>query len=278
MSGRRGSRYRHGDEDSDGRWDQDPKDSSGRAARSRRNRRVRDGVLEDPWRFAKSKGMLGSLGFWFIIWAFCGFSSSLFPIFLGIALLQGWGWEEKASRSRKRGYDSSDETDEGFEETSGQGGGIPDRPASLGQTQDSRPVLAGLNEKIIADAAPARAQLDAAAAVASGELGERLRRMSASTEQISRILASEPAKLHEVQRVFTYYLPAAADLIAARGGLMAPEQSTRLAEVDAMLGRLDAAFADFLALAQGRDARSIDIDIRLLEQSLDQEFAGRVRK
>jgi hypothetical protein len=227
-----------------------------------------------------------------------------------------WDADKKAGRdadddwwsdgSRRRDEDWDDDEDEDDEddlfgerrhrrsearERAGQGAGDPSGPLGqsypevvpAGEPSSATPVRAapkapaGLHGKVIADAAPARAALASAAAVAAGELGERLRRINDTVDQIARALEADPSRLSDVQRVFTYYLPSAADLIAARGSLVAKGDAARVAEVDSMIGKLDVAFADFLKKVHGRDPRTIDIDIRLLEQALDQEFAGRKR-
>jgi hypothetical protein len=46
----------------------------------------------------------------------------------------------------------------------------------------------------------------------------------------------------------------------------------RLAEIDRMIAKLDLAYTDFAARLKGHDARSLEIDLRLLDQSLDEEF------
>jgi hypothetical protein len=266
----------------------------------------------------RAKGMAGALLFWGAIWAFTGFSGALLPIFFGIALLMGFKWDadKEAGRdadddwwsdgSRRRDDDWDDDDDEDEDDLfgegrrrrrtdvrgrAGQGAGDPSgpvgqpypapEPASEPPAQPARAaarVPAGLHGKVIGDAAQARAALASAAAVASGELGERLRRINDTVDQIARALEADPSRLPDVQRVFTYYLPSAADLIAARGSLVAKGDAARVAEVDSMIGKLDVAFADFLEKVHGRDPRTIDIDIRLLEQALDQEFAGRKRE
>lgn len=253
------------------------------------------------WDSLRSGGMMGSLVFWAAIWAFTGFSGGLFPIFLGIALLTGWQWEQRKRKGEDPlddlwdDDDDDDDDDWGMRDDDdddlwetrkrrrrstsqplGQGAGHPADPV----VEEPPPRAAGnqsqaIHMKVIADAQPALTRIKTAAGVATGGLGEQLRRIAATADQIARALEADPARLAEVQRAFTYYLPSAADLIGARGGLVASGDTARVAEIDTMIGRLDAAFTDFLAKMQGQDARAIDIDIRLLEQSLDQEFAGR---
>lgn len=253
---------------------------------------------DELWESLRSGGMAGSLVFWGAIWAFTGFSGGLFPIFLGIALLTGWQWEQRKRKGKDPlddlwdddddddDWSLRDDDDDDLWETRkrrrqsasqpiGQGAGHPADPVADAPSARTTPAAASaIHLKVIADAQPALTRIKTAAGVAEGGLGEQLRRIAATADQIARALEADPSRLAEVQRAFTYYLPSAADLIGARGGLVASGDMARVAEIDTMIARLDAAFCDFLAKMQGQDARAIDIDIRLLEQSLDQEFAG----
>jgi hypothetical protein len=99
-----------------------------------------------------------------------------------------------------------------------------------------------------------------------------LRNMVARVKEVVAGLEADPSRLSDVQRLFTYYLPATADLLAVRGGVAGSGDSDRLAEIDTMIGKLGLAYDDFSARLSGHDARSLEIDMRLLDQALDQEF------
>jgi hypothetical protein len=130
---------------------------------------------------------------------------------------------------------------------------------------------------VIAEAEPSLVRLEAAASVAEGELGARLRNMVARVKEVEMGLRQDPSKLSDVQRLFTYYLPATADLLGARGAIAGGAEPARLAEIDAMIGKLDLAYTDFASRLRGHDARSLEIDMRLLDQSLDDEFAHKTK-
>jgi hypothetical protein len=222
---------------------------------------------DDLLRILKSPQGLWSLLGWGGLWAICGFDGTLFVVFglcaLTTAGVFGWG---------KPGVD--------------EGGGRPRRRGSqhegpLAETTAPAPLAelppAPVHRKVIDDAAPALARLEAAAAVAVGPLGEALRRMTANARKVADGLARDPAKLSDVQRLFTYYLPATGDLLGARGAVAASGDAARAAEIEAMIAKLDLAFADFAQRMDGHDAQSLAIDLRMLEQSLDEEFSGRRR-
>ena len=87
--------------------------------------------------------------------------------------------------------------------------------------------------------------------------------------------ASAPEKLNPVLRFFTYYLPATADLVSDRLKLEAHAGATRLAEIDATLVRLEAAFANFEQAVLTPDLDSVDIDMALLDKALKDELESR---
>jgi hypothetical protein len=129
-----------------------------------------------------------------------------------------------------------------------------------------------LHEKVIEDAKSDLLQIKVASGVASGELGENLQKIVQHAENIERDLLRAPHKLSQVQRIFTYYIPSTQDLLIARGKAQANNDATKLAEIDTMFSRLALAYQDFAQKMHGEDARSVDIDIKLLDQSLAQDL------
>ena len=112
---------------------------------------------------------------------------------------------------------------------------------------------------------------------ASGAVGENLRSIVKNAEMMQHELLRDASKLSEVQRVFTYYIPATADLLTARGKAMIGNDEAKTHDIDNMIARLEAAFRDFAARMHGEDVRSIDIDIKLLDQSLKQDLPFEIR-
>nr|MCU0881154.1 5-bromo-4-chloroindolyl phosphate hydrolysis family protein [Hyphomonadaceae bacterium] len=126
--------------------------------------------------------------------------------------------------------------------------------------------------RLIRETSDVRAQLSAAASAADGTLGNDLRRMDKATRAVVDSLEKDPSNLSHVQRMFTYYLPSAAQLLNARREVAGTGNTAHQGEIDGMFSRLADAFEDFVARINGTDIRSLEIDLKLLEQSLDAEF------
>jgi hypothetical protein len=215
-----------------------------------------------------TRATLGPTFFWLVIWAICNFNP-----WVGFGLFFAWGgsvglFNEDDKRKRRRRREQV-EDDRGF--SLGQGG--QSAPTAVtDQSENTVPPLP-LHKQVIAEAAPARTRLEAAASVADGALGTKLRNMLTRVKAVEAGLETDPSRLSDVQRLFTYYLPATADLLSARGAIAGSGDIKRLEEIDTMIGKLDLAFTDFGDRLQGHDARSLEIDMRLLDQALDSEFA-----
>jgi 5-bromo-4-chloroindolyl phosphate hydrolysis protein len=205
---------------------------------------------------------IGTTLFWFVLWAATGFSSGA-----GIGFFFAWaGSIGLFHNGKKKARKAAPDTDHrGFE---------PAKVAELANAPEvAAPPPIPLHRQVIADAEPARVRLEAAASAAGEPVGIRLRTMVTRVKDVIASLEADPSRLSDVQRLFTYYLPATADLLAARGALAGSGETARLAEIDTMIGKLGQAYDDFAARLSGHDARSLEIDMRLLDQALDQEFA-----
>lgn len=227
---------------------------------------------------ATSGGMMGSLFFWFVIWAFTGFNQAVFWIFLGIAFMQGWGWNSaegfyKRRKRRRDGRYDADREDRLPVGASGPLDGSAPVEAKADEPEKAVPVDPSIAARLIRESADQRDQLTAAASAADGALGDNLRRIDTASKQVVSALQKDGSNLAHVQRMFTYYLPSAAELLKARRNVVGSGNSAHLAEIDGMFARLAVAFEDFVARINGTDMRSLEIDLRLLEQSLDAEFA-----
>lgn len=129
-----------------------------------------------------------------------------------------------------------------------------------------------MHVKILDDAQNYIEQIKSAANVATGQLGASLREMVNSLEKAKMALLKAPEKLSQIQRLFTYYTPETANLLVARGKAASAGDAQRLGEIDEMLGKLEIAFSQFNSKMDGDDGRSTDIDMKLLSQSLEQDF------
>jgi hypothetical protein len=238
-------------------------------------RRSDDWLGDELWPRIKSKATFGATFFWFAIWVVTGFNE-----WAGIGIFFAWAGSVGlfGNKGDKGGVlDDYDDDQRGYQ--SGMGG---ESAQSAKARQDGEPIaVAGptplLHRQVIADASAARTRLEAAASVAEGELGARLRHMVAMVKDVESGLEADPSRLSDVQRLFTYYLPATADLLSARGAIAGSGDTKRLAEIDMMIGKLDLAYTDFSERLLGHDARSLEIDLRMLDQALDEEFVLKTR-
>jgi hypothetical protein len=84
----------------------------------------------------------------------------------------------------------------------------------------------------------------------------------------------DPMRLDRVRRLLTYYLPRAADLAAAYAALeqsLAPD-AARMAATAELIDRLDVAFTRYAANLQDADLDTLDIELKLLKRSLDEDL------
>lgn len=125
---------------------------------------------------------------------------------------------------------------------------------------------------LIAETEYSRQALAEAAKHETGELGSDLAKMVAYVDVIVAAIRANPSKLGDVQRLFTYYLPEVGKLLQARRQMLAIEETSRIAEIDAILDRIETAFAQFAVRIHDADIRALDIDLKLLDQSLVSEF------
>jgi hypothetical protein len=224
-------------------------------------RRSGDYDDDDLLAWMGSRETIGSTLFWLVLWAICGFN-----FWVGVGFFFAWGgsiglFNDRKKKARRA---TQDDLNRGFEAQNVQ---EPPRPREAVVS----PPLA-LHRQVIAEAEPARIRLEAAASAAGEPVGTRLRNMVARVKEVVAGLEADPSRLSDVQRLFTYYLPATADLLATRGAIAGTSEAGRLSEIDTMIGKLDLAYDDFAARLSGHDARSLELDLRLLDQAIDQEF------
>jgi hypothetical protein len=106
----------------------------------------------------------------------------------------------------------------------------------------------------------------------SEPLAQILGNMISSVDLIITELKRDPTTLFEVQRLFTYYLPEVGRILDTRGRMLKGHQNDVVAEIDAILDRVETAFTQFAARIHEADIRALDIDLKLLDQSLAAEF------
>lgn len=110
-----------------------------------------------------------------------------------------------------------------------------------------------------------------AAGIASGELGVSLTKISANIAELQTKIKEDCSQFSQVSRFFTYYIPEIAKLVRLRGSLPESVRSESIIKIDQMLSRLAALSKDFINFLGENDVRELEIDLKLLDQSLNQE-------
>jgi hypothetical protein len=129
-----------------------------------------------------------------------------------------------------------------------------------------------LHLALIDESKRARGILLSAAKQNQDQFGARLNRMVDGVDYVIAELKDEPKKLFEVQRLFTYYLPEVAKMLEARQQMVDLGETERVREIDAILERIENAFSQFAKRMHAADIAALDIDLKLLDQSLAAEF------
>jgi 5-bromo-4-chloroindolyl phosphate hydrolysis protein len=129
--------------------------------------------------------------------------------------------------------------------------------------------------ELLTEAAPLAPRLDAAAkTIRNRNIAERARHLASVARGIFAALEKDPLRIERVRRFLTYYLPRAAEIAEAYAAL---EQSplpdaARLASTGELIDRLDAAFTRYAASLRDADLDKLDIELKLLKSSLDEDL------
>ena len=148
-----------------------------------------------------------------------------------------------------------------------------------GIERPERPQVALVRE-VLGEAARELARLAAAGeAIRDRAVARRVRQLAGTANEVCRQLERKPRRLLNVQRLLTFYLPSARHLAESYAELeTAPEQAAeagRLGETAAMLERLDGHFADYARRLEDPRRDALDVELRLLEQTLEEERGRR---
>jgi 5-bromo-4-chloroindolyl phosphate hydrolysis protein len=160
------------------------------------------------------------------------------------------------------------------------GGGIVAMlaPKKLFAELDASGVARGRIEfarELLTEAEPLTTRMEAAAAgIRSRAVAERIRHLVKTARDIFSAIERDPLRIDRVRRFLTYYLPRAAEITEAYGLLerSAAPDTARLAATGALIGRLDTAFTRYAANLQDADLDKLDIELKLLKSSLDEDI------
>ena len=134
-----------------------------------------------------------------------------------------------------------------------------------------------LTRKVLADALPKVERLrEMATRIQKPTVSAQVARLAATAQAIVAGVEKDPTRLGAVQRFLTYYLPAAGDLAENYAVLeqkRTPEAG-RIAQAEAVIGKLDEAFSHYADSLLESDLSDLDVELRLIESSLKEDLGG----
>ena len=129
--------------------------------------------------------------------------------------------------------------------------------------------------ELLTGAEPMAGRMEATAkSIRSREVAERVRHLVGTARDIFTAVEKDPLRIDRVRRFLTYYLPRAAEIAEAYGSLersLVPNQ-TRIAAAGELIDRLDLAFTRYAASLLDADLDTLDIELKLLKSSLDEDL------
>jgi 5-bromo-4-chloroindolyl phosphate hydrolysis protein len=132
-----------------------------------------------------------------------------------------------------------------------------------------------LARELLGEAEPLVARMQAAAqSIRADAVRQRVGHLAACARGILDAIEKDPLKIEPARRFITYYLPRAAEM--AEGYRMLEQMKLpdpgRLQATGELLNRLDTAFARFADGLLGADMSRLDIEMKLLKSSLDDDL------
>lgn len=119
--------------------------------------------------------------------------------------------------------------------------------------------------------------IQSAANGADTDLSDNLNAIIIIAKKIEDEINLDNSNFAQVERVFTYYIPEIVKLLKARGIAMRAKNNDKILEIDGMFIRLKAVIQNYANRIYEEDIREIDIDLKLLEQSLAQDLPLEMR-
>jgi hypothetical protein len=132
--------------------------------------------------------------------------------------------------------------------------------------------------KLVQEAQAPLAHLESARGrIRDGELSARLGRILATTRKAMEDLTSRPERATHVHRLMTYYLPRAAELADTYGDLerRSGDHGARLGELAQVFAQMETAFLHYADKVLEADLVTLDAELRVLRQSLEQDLKTR---
>src|SRR5215468_1502557 len=132
-----------------------------------------------------------------------------------------------------------------------------------------------LARELLDDAEPLLRRIEEATrSIRDAGVAERARHLANVGRDILGAIAEDPLRIDRVRRILTYYMPRAAEMAEAYARLerSAAPDLARLAATGGLILRLDAAFTQYAAILQAGDLDKLDIELKLLKSSLDDDL------
>jgi 5-bromo-4-chloroindolyl phosphate hydrolysis protein len=129
--------------------------------------------------------------------------------------------------------------------------------------------------ELLTDAEPLTGRMAAAAkSIRAPEVAERVRHLVSLARDIFTAIEKDPLRIDRVRRFLTYYLPRAAEIAEAYATLECSPVSdpARLTATGELIDRLDVAFTRYAASLQNANLDTLDIELKLLKSSLDEDL------
>lgn len=129
--------------------------------------------------------------------------------------------------------------------------------------------------ELLVEAAPQADRIEAAArSIRAGRVADQTKHLAAVARDIFAGIEKDPLRVDRVRRFLTYYLPQAADIAEAYGTLerSPTPDAARIAATGELIDRLDSAFTRYAANVQDAALDNLDIELKLLRSSLDQDL------
>jgi 5-bromo-4-chloroindolyl phosphate hydrolysis protein len=129
--------------------------------------------------------------------------------------------------------------------------------------------------ELLTDAEPLAARLEAAVkSIRAAEVADRVRHLATISREIFAAIEKDPLRIDLVRRFLTYYLPRAAEIAEAYRSLErgSVPDTARIAATGDLIDRLDVAFTRYAANLQGAELGNLDIELKLLKSSLDEDL------
>ena len=129
--------------------------------------------------------------------------------------------------------------------------------------------------ELLTEAEPSVKRLEAAAkAIRARKVADRVRHLVSVARGIFAAIEKDPLRIDRIRRFLTYYLPRAAEIAEAYGSLEASPlpDAMRMTSTGELIDRLDVAFTRYAASLQDADLDKLDIELKLLKSSLDEDL------